>query len=285
MKSPVLLATAAFAASVATGASSSPQQPKPSALQTFGVCATRNYDGAEILATQPGSPEEAEVIAEYGRRSCNMPTTDAGQLRGAVAEQLFRSDFGSIGAAPKRELIEIFTVDMNELAGLSDTAKQRIDYVAFGTCVAASDPDQASAILKTVAGSAEEKAAMIAMVPKFSSCVSEGTRFNFTTTDLRSALAEGAYRLALSETLNEEVIVTGTRDPSKKVQCRQLERPGTHLRRSVCMTEAQWAARDRDNELSAQEGQRRFRQYQERLQTCITYSLGGDGSRGPCLMN
>lgn len=284
MKCPVLLATAAFAASLATGASSSPQ-PKPTALQAFGICATKNYEGAEILATQPGSPEEAEVIAEYGRRSCSLPTSEAGQLRGAVAEELFKSDFGSIGAAPKRELIEVFTVDMNELAALSDAAKQRIDYVAFGTCVAASDQDQATAILKTAAGSTAEKAAMIAMVPKFSPCVSEGTEFNFTRTDLRSALAEGAYRLALSESLNQEVIVTGTRDPSKKVQCRQLDKPGTHLRRSICMTDAQWAARDRDNELSAKEDQRHFRQYQERLQTCITYSLGGDGSRPSCRMN
>lgn len=281
MKSPVLLATAAAALFLPASASSS-TQPAPSALQQFGVCAAKNYEGAELLATQPGSPEEGDVIAEYGRRSCNPPTQDAGVLRGAVAEQLFKTDFGSIGAQPRRELIEIFTVNMDELAALDDNAKRRIDYVAFGTCVAASDPAQASGILKTAAGSAEEKAAMIAMVPKFSPCVSEGSTFNLSRTELRSALAEGAYRLALSQTLNQEVVVTGTRDPAKSVQCKQLATPGTHMRRSVCMTEAQWAMRDRENEYSAKEGQRQYREYQERLQTCITYSLGGDGSRPPC---
>ncbi|GAA4743065.1 hypothetical protein GCM10023264_05260 [Sphingomonas daechungensis] len=284
MKSPVLLATAALAMSLPTGAPSA-TPPAPTALQAFGVCATKNYEGAELLATQPGSPEEAEVIAEYGSRSCSPPTSEAGILRGAVAEQLFKTDFGTIGGRPKRDLIEVFTVDMNELAALGTDAKRRIDYVAFGTCVAASDPDNASALLKTAAGSAEERQVMVTMVPKYAACVSEGDTFNLSRADLRSALAEGAYRLALSQSLNQEVIVTGTRDPSKSVQCKQIESPGTHLRKSVCMTEANWAARERENEFQAKEDQRHFREYQERLQTCITYSLGGDGSRPPCRMN
>jgi len=284
MKSPVLLATAAAALFLPTSASPS-TQPAPAALEQFGGCAAKNYEGAELLATQPGSPEESEVIAEYGRRSCNAPTNDAGLLRGAVAEQLFKADFGSIGSQPKRDLIEVFTVDMNELAALDDNAKKRIDNVAFGTCVAASDPNAASAVLRTSGGSAEEKAAIVGMVPKFAPCVAEGETFNLTRTELRSALAEGAYRLALSESLDEEVVVTGTRDKSKSVVCKRLDTSGTHMRRNVCLTEAQWAARERESEYAAKDGQRQYREYQERLQTCITQSLGGDGSRPACRMN
>jgi hypothetical protein len=285
MKSPVMLATAATALFLPASASSS-TQPAPSALQQFGMCAAKKYEGAELLATQPGSPEETEVIAEYGRRSCNPPTTNAGILRGAVAEQLFKTDFGSIGAQPRRELIEVFTVDMNELAALDDNAKKRIDYVAFGTCVAASDPEQSSALLNVPAGSDQEKAAMSAMVPKFAPCINEGERFALTRTDLRSALAEGAYRLALSESLNQEVVVTGTRDKSKSVQCKSLATSGTHLRKTVCLTEAQWETRARNSEYDAKDGQRQYREYQERLTTCIRMSLFGDGGAGePCLMN
>jgi hypothetical protein len=284
MKSPVLLAAAAAALSLPASASST--QPAPAALQQFGICAAKNYDGAELLATQPGSPEEAEVIAEYGRRSCNPPTTEAGILRGAVAEQLFKTDFGSIGAQPRRDLIEVFTVDMNELAALDDNAKMRIDYVAFGTCVAASDPNKSSALLKAAAGSDDEKAAMSAMVPEFAPCINEGERFALTRTDLRSALAEGAYRLALSQSLNQEVVVTGTRDKSKSVQCKSQAASGTHLRKTICLTEAQWEIRARNSEYDTKDGQRQYREYQERLTTCIRMSLFGEGGGGePCLMN
>jgi hypothetical protein len=284
MKSPVLLATA-VSAFFLPGSVSASTLPAPAALQAFGVCAAKNYEGAELLATQPGSAEESEVLAEYDRRSCNAPTNDAGVLRGAVAEQLFKADFGSIGAQPKRDLIEVFTVDMNELAALDDNAKKRIDFVAFGTCVAASDPTMSSAVLRTAAGSADEKSAIVGMVPKFAPCVAEGETFNMTRTELRSALAEGAYRLALSETLDEEVVVTGTRDKSKSVVCKRLDTAGTHMRRNVCLTEAQWDARERESEYAAKDGQRQYREYQERLQTCITFSLGGDGSRPACRMN
>ena len=268
MKSSLLfVATAAVAfglpASVATAAA-----PTAESVQQFAKCATDQYEGAELLATQPGSAEETEVLAEYGRRSCNTPTVEPGVLRGAVAEQLFKTDFGSIGARPRRETIEVFTVDLSELEALDDNAKKRIDYVAFGTCVAASDPAQSSRLLATRVESPEEKAVMTALVPQFASCLTAGERFTFSRADLRSALAEGAYRLALSQSLDEEVVVTGTRDPSKSVSCKLQDVPGTRMRRTVCLTEAQWLDRARDSEYAAEDVKRRAREYDE-IQTVI----------------
>jgi len=281
MKSLILLAAAATSA-FALPSSAAPQT---NSLEQFGKCAAAKYEGAELLATQPGSAEESEVIAEYRRRACNPPGSDSGDLRGAVAEQLFKSDFGSIGASPRRDLVEIFTVDMNELSALDDNAKKRIDYVAFGTCVAASDPDKSTALLKTIAGSTEEKAVMNEMVPKFAPCINAGDRFALSRTSLRSALAEGAYRLALSESLDEEVVVTGTHDRSKSVQCRRQSASGTRLRRTICLTETQWAVRERNQEYEAKDAQRQAREYEERVTTCIRMSLFGEGGAGsPCLM-
>ena len=57
------------------------------------------------------------------------------------------------------------------------------------------------------------------------------------------------------------------------------------MRRNVCLTEAQWAAREREPQYAAKNGKRQYREYQERLQTRITQSLGGDGSRPSCRMN
>jgi hypothetical protein len=242
--------------------------PTAASVQQFAKCAAENYEGAELLATQPGSAEEQEVIAEYGRRSCLTPPVAVGVLRGAVAEQLFKADFGTIGSQPRRDVIEVFTVDTRELAELDDAARKRIDYVAFGTCVAASDPDRSSKLLGVPAESSDEKKILSEMVPHFASCLAEGERFMFSRADLRSALAEGAYRLALSQSLDEEVVVTGTRDPSKRVQCKLQEVAGTRIRRNICLTATQWAERDRVAEYAAEDNQRRAREYQE-IQTTI----------------
>jgi hypothetical protein len=267
----LLLAAVAPAALIPVSTASS-AQPTVASVEQFARCAIKQYEGAELLATQPGSAEEAEVVAEYGRRGCTTPAANVGVLRGAVAEQLFKTDFGSIGARPRRETIEVFTVDSSELEALDDNAKKRIDYVAFGTCVAASSPEQSTRLLGTAVESAEEKAIMTALVPQFASCLVEGERFTFSRADLRSALAEGAYRLALSQSLNQEVVVTGTRDPSKSVQCKLQDVAGTRIRRNVCLTGAQWAERDRTTEYGAEEIKRRALEYQEILTTIETRS-------------
>ena len=270
MKKSLLLGAAAAAAGLFPASMGNAAQPTADSVQLFAQCATAKYEGAELLATQPGSAEEAEVLAEYSRRSCATPAVEPGVLRGAVAEQLFKADFGSIGARPRRETIEVFTVDLQELAALDENAKKRIDYVAFGTCVAAANPEGSSKLLTTKIESSEEKASMTELVPEFASCLAEGERFTFSRADLRSALAEGAYRLALSKSLNEEVIVTGTRDPSKSVTCKRRSVSGTGMRRTVCLTEAQWADRAREDEYDAEDFKRISREYEEIQTTIIT---------------
>ena len=267
MKSSIMLAATATAA-FAFPVNASAPQPTVASVEQFAKCATANYEGAELLATQPGSAEEQSVLSEYNRLGCNAPATGAGILRGAVAEQLFKSDFGSIGARARRDNIEVFTVDMSELEALSDEAKKRIDYVAFGTCVAASDPKASSSVLSTSVESAEERARLTELVPQFASCLTEGERFTFSRADLRSALAEGAYRLALAQTLSQDVVVTGTRDPSKTVQCKLQDVAGTRIRRNICRTEAQWKDQDRAKEYSAEEIKRRAHEFEE-IQTTI----------------
>ena len=277
MKSSMLRAATAACAMLASVDAAQAAPPTVASVQQFAKCATENYEGAELLATQPGSPEEQEVIAEYGRRSCNAPAVGLGVLRGAVAEQLFKTDFGTIGAQPRRDVIEVFTIDSRELAELDDAARKRIDYVAFGTCVAATDPTASSGLLATKAESSDEKATLNGMVPHFASCLAEGERFTFSRADLRSALAEGAYRLALAQTLDDEVVVTGTRDPSRSVQCKQQEVAGTRIRRNVCMTQAQWAERDRLADFAARDNQRRAQEYQEIQTTILTRTRFGSG--------
>lgn len=250
MKCPVLLVTVLAASTLTPAAASASLSAQ---AQEFAQCAIKQYEGAELLATQPGTTEEADVIAEFERRGCSSASQTAVSLRGALAEQLFKADFGSIGAHPRREEIEVFRIDATELDGLDATTRRRLDLVAFATCVAASAPEKSDAALKTAPGSAEEVAAFAALQPTFAPCLAEGERLDMGKAELRGAVAEGAYRLALAQTLDEEIVVTGTRDPARKIVCRSQETAGTRMRRQTCLTEAQWFIRDRHNEYHAED--------------------------------
>jgi len=86
MKTSLLFAVFATAAVTMPASVAVSAPPSIAQLQQFAKCAADKYEGAELLATQPGSDEESEVLAEYGRRACSSPISDAGILRGVVAE-------------------------------------------------------------------------------------------------------------------------------------------------------------------------------------------------------
>ena len=80
MRTALILAAGLTALALpASMASAAP--PTVESVQKFGLCATGKYEGAELLATQPGSAEEKEVIAEFGRRGCGTLDVNAGALR------------------------------------------------------------------------------------------------------------------------------------------------------------------------------------------------------------
>lgn len=280
-----LFAAAAISAAILPSSAST----KPSAAaaasdptQQYAKCAVQRYEGAELLATQPGSPEEAEVLAEYGRRSCAAPSSNSGLLRGVVAEQLFKDDFGAIGSQPTRDSIEIFTVDSSELEAMDANGKKRLEMVAFGTCVAAAYPAKSTELLQTGTGSPAESKLIAEIQPAFSSCLSEGDQLRLEKPELRGVVAEGVYRLALTYSLDQVIVVTGTLDPSRSITCKMQEITASRFRRKICLTEAQWATFKRDSKLAADEFTRRAREYDELRTSCITRA---NFSEIPCLMD
>ena len=157
MKSSLCLSTVAIALAWVLPAEAASSTSGPSVpLQQFAACAVQKYEGAEMLATQPGSDEESEVLAEFARKGCTTPSSDMQTLRGALAEQLFKADFGAIGARPKRETIEVFTFDPGALAAMDPAGRKRVYLASFGSCVAAADSTRSAGLLQTTAGSADE---------------------------------------------------------------------------------------------------------------------------------
>jgi hypothetical protein len=284
MKSSLFLSTLAVALTWTSVAGGAPPSAGPSAAtQQFASCAVQKYDGAEMLATQPGSDEESEVLAEFARKGCAPPSNDSQALRGALAEQLFKADFGSIGARPKRETIEVFTFDTSELASLDAEGRKRLYLAAFGACVASVDSTRSVGLLQTAAGSADEARIISELKPALSPCLNEGERLDLGKAELRGLLAEGVYRMALALTLDGAVVVTGTRDPSGSVTCKNLNVTGTRLKQQVCLTAAQWKTRELQDEYSNREAKRRADLYNEMKSLCEAMVNWGEGG-GTCLM-
>ena len=258
MKGFLWLSTLAIAFAAAPAGEAAPSTPlSPAVAQQFAVCAAQKYEGAELLATQPGSDEESEVLAEFSRRGCAASANDSQQLRGALAEQLFKVDFGSVGARQKRETIEVFAFDAEELASMDAASQKRVYLTSFGSCVAAADSTRSAALLQTAAGSADEARVVSELTPALSPCLSEGERLDLGKAELRGLLAEGIYRLALAQSVDGSVVVTGTRDQSQSVTCKNIDLTGSHFKRHVCLTAAQWKDHDRQWEYTKREIQRR----------------------------
>jgi hypothetical protein len=269
MKGFLWLSTLATAFAAAPAAEAAPSTPlSPAVAQQFAVCAAQKYEGAELLATQPGSDEEADVLAEFARRGCAASAKDSQLLRGALAEQLFKVDFGSIGARPKRETIEVFAFDAEELASMDAASQKRVYLTSFGSCVAAADSTRSAGLLQTAAGSADEAGVISELNPALSPCLSEGERLDLGKAELRGLLAEGVYRLALAQTVDGAVVVTGTRDQSQSVTCKNIDMTGSHFKRQVCLTAAQWKDHDRQWEYKKREIQRRA-ELREVMQTLM----------------
>ena len=284
MKRSLFLSTMAIALTWVPAADAVPTASGASTpVQQFAACAVRNYDGAELLATQPGSAEESEVIAEYARKGCAAPSNDMQLLRGALAEQLFKHDFGTVGGRPKRESIEVFTFDDGAIASLEPAIQKRLYLTSFGNCVAAADSTRSAALLQTAAGTADEARAVSEITPALSPCLNEGERLDLGNTELRGLLAEGIYRLALAQSMDETIIVTGTRDTSTSATCKNLMITGTLFKRQVCLTEAQWKSRDLQEWYKQKEIQRRADMYNVIKTLCISLQSRGEGN-GPCLI-
>ena len=274
-----LFAAAGLAAVALPQGSALASAPAASSVDKFATCAVKQYDGAELLATQPGSAEEAEVLAELGRRSCAAPATSPAALRGAVAAELFKADFTAIGSRPRRETIEVFTLDAEDVNAMDAASRQRLELLGFGTCVAAGDPARAVALLHARAGSPDEARLVAELQPQFSPCLVEGERLNLAKSDLRSALAEGAYRLAIaSSTDGEDILVTGSKDPSRSLVCKTRTTVGSHVAQKSCMTAAQWKTREREDQIAATDMARKTREKAEQDMTVDLQNRAGSAN-------
>lgn len=156
---------------------------------TFGRCfaLSRRNDSLSLIATQPGSREEAEAFRRLVFREdqiCLAAGSSLGTpiiyMRGAIAEGLLRS------GQPLPDSYQLAVPAVSEVRSLSDLTR----------CYAAAHREQVRALLATRPGSRQEAEAVSAMAGEFGSCMPARASLQYDSTQVRYRLIEALLRLA-----------------------------------------------------------------------------------------
>ena len=144
----------------------------------------------KLLRTEPGTRLEQLRLERFVSRArlgayCwpehKPPPTDGAVIRGAMAEALYRSDFGKL----PRTLASTSSAPFKEAAASSPDAA--------AACVVANNPAGVDELLRRLPGTPDEKVAMAALEGSFNAC---GQRQRWGAVLTRGALAQALYARA-----------------------------------------------------------------------------------------
>lgn len=193
-----------FTALVATPANAEPTRRSVDHVYSTVDCLLQreDHDLRQVLAVIPGYEGLNQPIVASATTGCITPDTLLPSVdfynRGAIAERLLYRDFESIGAPPRGRPVRVFApVTRYYLQNAGDYARSSLAMLDMAGCVVRQEPQRAYAFFRTRRNSAEEDAAIAALAPVISSCVTEGESFELTAPIFRAFLAEAAYRAAV----------------------------------------------------------------------------------------
>ena len=172
------------------------------AMFTQGYCAVRHHpaSASKLLATPPGSKEEAKVIRSLGLEHClpvglGLPYLDLDRqlLRGVIAEAVLdesRKKKGKIdpAAAPFGNL------SPDAIGALDEKGQASLAGLDFAQCLVAASPDGVKKLLNTNPTWGTQDKAIQQLQPYLGPCLPKGAEVAFSKLVLRGLLAEAAYR-------------------------------------------------------------------------------------------
>jgi len=152
-----------------------------------------------LLRSVPGSTDEARRMAALHSRLEECVNGDAEAvrstnliLRGAVAEGIFLAMFPADPAAPAADRPSLPPSWMDAYAKDPSIGPTLALHQLAG-CVVRAAPADASRLVRTTPGSAEESTSFQAITPRLGPCVNQGRSFSSNKTTLRALLAEALY--------------------------------------------------------------------------------------------
>jgi len=157
-------------------------------IASFGRCYAKTVpkDVLKVLATTPGTQEEADVFAKVLGEDMPCMSTGSGfrmplpYIRGAMVEGYY------VAHLPIPASLRLPAPAPAEVRSLSDAAR----------CYAAGHLSETVALLATPAGSREEHDAVARMLPDLRACISGGGQVRLDATLVRFRLAEALIHLA-----------------------------------------------------------------------------------------
>jgi len=194
------LALAGFCAALAA----SPAFAAPDSDAAGAECVVDNAGVAvsKLLDTVPGSPAEVQaskaVLAYWG--GCNDNVVASGSLawreRAALADAALKAKLARrkpdlTAASDKGWSLPLVS---GSVAG-SDYDATSVGMRQFGDCVVRKEPQAALDLVRSPVGSKEENAAIAALSPSLSGCITAGQNVRLKRDNLRLLLAEPLYHV------------------------------------------------------------------------------------------
>jgi len=123
----------------------------------------------------------------------DLPTRAALPLRGAIAQEMYLTDFRESGMEPRRRLDLLADLGLPTELNPSGTDSETNILYALGDCVVRNDTENTDRLLKTPVGSQREKAIIDRLTPYMSACINADAQVGLDRSEMRSVLAQSAY--------------------------------------------------------------------------------------------
>lgn len=158
----------------------------------------RRREAAEaLLATNPGSPEEAarlRVAMPLDQTDCpiraRLTIISRVLARGAVAEALYNGD----GTKPRTAL----ALPLTEIYRPSRSGSELVVARRVARCAVRREPRLAHGVVKWNFGSVGEERALRFLRPAFLACLPKGERLQISRLNIRALIAEELYRASVT---------------------------------------------------------------------------------------
>jgi len=122
-------------------------------------------------------------------------TVSVSALRGGIAQELFKRDFGEFGVQPQRATYDLANFQLpveKDAMGAEDPTKTLF---LTADCVARSNPNGTEKLIKSAPGSDQEAKIFETLAPWLSACQG-ASRMAYGKTELRSAIVQAAYHVS-----------------------------------------------------------------------------------------
>jgi hypothetical protein len=193
-----LLAAGAACLPVSAGAVSAPDGEASKAVYEAGKCivkADRNV-AARLLRSLPLDGAAQLTAGQLGPAAACLtpavPLSSSVLMRGAIAQELFFTDFRDFGVMP-RNRDRLVNLNLPVEAGGDVSPQATSDLYKWADCVVRNDTENTHRLLRTRVGSPQEATVIDSLRPYMSACIPAGTRLTVAPSELRSVFAQSAY--------------------------------------------------------------------------------------------